>query len=322
MGDGLIYAFLLDGAGGGRLLTWEEVQQWQAGDGLLWLHLNFSEPDTLHWLRSDSGLDELVVDALVADDTRPRAASLKGGLLMSLRGVNMNPGADPEDMVSIRLWITEQRIVSTRRRRLLSVDDMVQSLRHGDGPKDSGEFVATLCDCLSRRMSDVIDQAEDSVDQLEESVLVAERRVLRSELAALRRQTIALRRYISPQREALNRLQSESLPWFGERSRLRVREIADRMVQFVDALDSVRDRAAVTQEELASQLSEEANRRMYLLSVVAAVFLPLGFLTGLMGINIGGMPGVENSQAFWLFSGVLTLLIVAEVLYFRYNKWL
>ena len=121
MSDGLIYAFLLDGQGGGRLLSWQEAQSWQPGQGLLWLHFNYTEEDARQWLREGSGLDPLVTDALLAEDTRPRAAALRNGLLLSLRGVNHNPGADPEDMVSIRLWVTEERIISTRRRRSTSI---------------------------------------------------------------------------------------------------------------------------------------------------------------------------------------------------------
>jgi hypothetical protein len=65
---------------------------------------------------------------------------------------------------------------------------------------------------------------------------------------------------------------------------LRIREVSDRLIRNIEDLDAVRGRAAVTQEELLSRLSEQMNSRMYVLSVVAAIFLPLGFLTGLLGI--------------------------------------
>ena len=87
-------------------------------------------------------------------------------------------------------------------------------------------------------------------------------------------------------------------------------------------VDAVRERAAVTQEELLSRLSEQLNQRMYVLSIVAAVFLPLGFLTGLLGINVGGIPGADNAQAFWIFSGLLLIAVVIQLLVFRWKKWL
>ena len=76
-----------------------------------------------------------------------------------------------------------------------------------------------------------------------------------------------------------------------------IREIAERTSRFVEDIDAAKDRAAITQEELNSRLSEQMNKAMYVLSIVAAIFLPLGLLTGLLGINVGGIPGAENKWA-------------------------
>jgi len=63
------------------------------------------------------------------------------------------------------------------------------------------------------------------------------------------------------------------------------------------------------------------NKNMYVLSVVAAIFLPLGFLTGLLGINVGGMPGADNTDAFWIFCGLLVIVVGLQVLLFKKMKW-
>ncbi len=60
---------------------------------------------------------------------------------------------------------------------------------------------------------------------------------------------------------------------------------------------------------------------MYVLSVIAAIFLPLGFLTGLLGINVGGIPGADNPEAFWLFGAGLFCLVLIEVFIFKKLKW-
>ena len=75
-------------------------------------------------------------------------------------------------------------------------------------------------------------------------------------------------------------------------------------------------------DEIANRLSESMNRTMYALSMVAGVFLPLGFLTGLLGINVGGMPGVDSGSAFWITCALLVLLGIGEVALFRRMKWL
>ena len=63
------------------------------------------------------------------------------------------------------------------------------------------------------------------------------------------------------------------------------------------------------------------NKNMYILSVISAIFLPLGFLTGLLGINVGGIPGAENVDAFWIFSGGLVTLVIGLLSLFKVLKW-
>jgi len=78
----------------------------------------------------------------------------------------------------------------------------------------------------------------------------------------------------------------------------------------------VRGRAQIVKDELVTGLSDRLNKNMYMLSVVAAIFLPLGFLTGLLGINVGGIPGADNEAAFWIFMGILALIILIQVWFF------
>jgi zinc transporter len=157
------------------------------------------------------------------------------------------------------------------------------------------------------RIGEVVGSLEDAADELEEQVLSAESRELRGRLSALRRQSIALRRFIAPQRDTVGRLNAERVSWLDDTSRARLREAADRIARTIEDLDSARDRAAVTSEELSSRIAEQMNETMYRLSVVAAIFLPLGLLTGLLGINVGGIPGTESALAF----PVVTLALVA-----------
>jgi zinc transporter len=128
---------------------------------------------------------------------------------------------------------------------------------------------------LIDRIGDVVSEIDDSVDELEELVMTEESYELRPKLANLRRQTISMRRYISPQRDVLARLQNERISWLGDIDKVHIREIAERTARFIDDLDSARDRAAITQEELNNHLSEQMNKTMYILSIVAAIFLPL-----------------------------------------------
>jgi zinc transporter len=320
--NGLVTAYILDGKGGGRVIGWEEVRQWSPEQGVLWAHFDRTIPQAISYLRDQSNLEPVVVDALLEQETRPRTVQTNQGLLVVLRGVNLNPGANPEDMVAIRIWIDGQRIISVRRRQLLSITDMRSKIDSGNGPCTIGEFIVDLSDCMAERMATVIENIDDAVDELEEKVITMESHQLRSRIAHIRREAISLRRYLAPQRDAIARLYSEKVEWLNDRDRMRLREIADRTTRFVEDLDSARERAAVTQEELMGRLSEQMDKRMYLLSLVAAVFLPLGFLTGLLGINVAGIPGAEFQWAFAIVTIGLIVLVAIQVFIFKAKKWM
>lgn len=320
--DGLIAAYILDKKGGGRQIGWDGIDSWQPDQGFLWIHFDYSSQNVQEWLFGKSGLEEVISDALIEEDSRPRCTSFQEGLLLGLRGVNLNPGADPEDMVGIRIWFETDRIISTRKRKILSISDIRAALEQGIGPESLGDFLVQLAGRMMERMRHVIDDLEDAVADVEDQVLTSESRQLRTELAALRRQAISLRRYFSPQREALSRLLTEKIAWLDESDRIRLREVYDQLTRHIEDLDEARDRAAVTQEQLINSLSEQMNNKMYILSIVAAIFLPLGFLTGLLGINVGGIPGADSKLGFSVFVILLVGVVSFQIWFFKKKKWL
>lgn len=284
---------------------------------MIWIHLERTQQAVKEWVRHEAGLDPLVSEALLAEETRPRSLSIGEGLLVILRGVNLNPGAAPEDMISVRMWIDSQRILTLRFPRLQPIDDIRVSLHEGKGPAEPGEFLVELVSGLLERMKPILEELDERLDRLEEEVVEAQRHELRRALGELRREAIVFRRYLAPQRDVVSHLQVERMPWLSGTHRARLRELCDRLIRYVEDLDALRERAAVTQEELTSRLSEQMNKTMYVLSLVAGIFLPLGLLTGLLGINVGGMPGTDSEFAFTLVCVLLVVLAALGVWLFR-----
>jgi zinc transporter len=320
--DGLIFAYILDGNGGGTPVDWEGIKKWNPDMGTLWIHVDYTNEKVEKWLLSESRLSSLSCEILMEKDTRPRILSSKDGLILILRAVNCNPGADPEDMVALRMNFDEKRMITMRQRRVMAINDVHEAIKSGTGPINESNFLLMVMDCIVDRMGDVIAEIDDLVDELEDSVLSAESHELRSDLSKLRRQSISLRRYIAPQRDILIRLQNESLSWLSDKDKLHLREIVERSARFIEVIDVARDRAAVTQEELDHRLAEHTNKAIYVLSIVAAIFLPLGFITGLLGINVGGMPGSEYKWAFLIVCIILLFIALMLLLFFKRLKWL
>jgi zinc transporter len=319
---GLVCAYLLDGRGGGREIGWPEIRTWRAEEGLLWVHLDRAEAEAKRWLGRDSGLDPMVVRTLLAEDVRPRGLRIDDGLLVTLRGANLNPGAHPEDMVAVRIWLEPRRIVTVRHRRLMAISDLREALAAERGPTCAGAFLAMLSDGLIDRMVRVIDDLIDEVDRLEDAVVTAHSAELRGDLGKVRREAISLRRYLAPQRDVMARLTMEQASCLASDHKALLREIGDRTTRFVEDLDAARERAGVVQDQLNSLISDQMNRTMYLLTVVAAVLLPPGLVTGLLGINVGGVPGTDNPLSFLIVIVLLALLAVVELAILRHLKWI
>ena len=321
--QGVIWNYRLDGRGGGKQQdSYPGLQV--SGGGYDWLHLRSDDPASVEYMRG-MDLNPKMIEALSANETRPRMQLLEGGVLINLRGVNTNPGADPEDMVAIRLWFNDRVIISARKRerKLLSIEDLRQRIEEGTGPKSPGHFVAMLVEKLANRIGDVVDSIDDELtgvetelDERKDSV-----RQIQSRLSGLRKQTASIRRYLAPQREALVEL-SRSTQHLTEDECHGIRYQTDRITHYVEELDLARERALVLHGELQNQIAEQQNARTYLLTIIATIFLPLSFLTGVFGMNVAGLPGLEYPDAFNLLSLGMLVLAVILIGYMWFKKWL
>lgn len=301
-----LLALKFDGKGGCTDLEGDAVSDTLKSQTLSWVHLDANMPETREWLEKEiSYLDPFITEALLADETRPRMTQVGNGVLLILRGVNLNENADPEDMVSIRLWIDQHRIISVRRRKLKAAWDIEEKLKAGNGPRDSGEFISMLTARLFARMEPTLTSLDDNTDLVEEKILESANSELREDIVHIRKQAIIFRRYMAPQRDAISQLRSCDLEWLSDLHKRHLQESLNHVTRYVEDLDAVRERAQIVKDELANILADRLNKNMYVLSVIAAIFLPLGFLTGLLGINVGGIPGTESESAFWVVNAVL-----------------
>jgi zinc transporter len=317
VGDPVVCIYALDGDGAGVALERPESPSGQD----LWVHLQSDAAECPAYMRS-LGVPETAVEIMTAIDTRPRVLSFDQGTLIVLRGVNTVEGSDPEDMVSLRIWLTDKVIVTARKtaRVLMSIQDIRKLLDQGRGPTDSYQFLVDVLELLTDRIAHVVDDVEEQLEDIEEHLIDLRSVELRTSLTVMRRRAAQLKRYLAPQREALDSLYRVKIG-LNERLASSLREQTDRTTRFVEDLDLSRERSILLQEELRNQIAEMQNERMYVLSIVTAIFLPLSFLTGVFGMNVMGLPGVENPRGFVLVAGGMALIGVCVALWMRLRKW-
>lgn len=303
-------------------LDWRAVSAENAPGDWAWVHLDAKHEEARRWLNGPAAIPPAAARALLAPETRPHVTTFDHGLAVNLRGVNLNEGADPEDMVSIRIWLEDKRLITARLRRVKAAQDLRDDLAAGKPISSPSLLLARIATRLSERMEPFVQEIEDKIDALEEEILAGEGRGVRPKLAEVRQAAVIFRRFIAPQREAVTRLASDENALFTPAEKIDFREVADRVTRLTEDIDAARERAMVLQDQLTDQRAEEMNRNMMILSIAASIFLPLGFLTGLFGINVGGMPGVDNPIAFWLVVAACVVLGIGLGLLFKRLKWL
>jgi zinc transporter len=308
-----VFGLALDGEGGASEVS--------ADTSMNWLHIDYSVPTASSWLQS-LGLDDWVVATLTRADSRPRAVISKAGTLVVLRAINHNSDDDPEDMVSLRMWIQTNRIITVRQRKLLSIEDIKQELKLGIGPISIESFSVRLIERVGDQIAAYVDETEKRLEALELQVESERSSKTRATVSESRRKIASVRRFLAPQIDALETLYRLAITGTDSSQAFAIREQSDRIVRYIEDLDLVRERLLVLQEDLMNFMMEEQNSRMYLLSIVAVIFLPITFVSGLFGMNVAGLPGITDPYAFsYVMAGMIAISALVVALLAK-KRWL
>ena len=284
-----------------------------------WWHFDLSEPGFEDWITER--LPPIPAGSLLQPETRPRCDRFDEGLILNLRGINLNEGQDSDHMVSVRMWVEDDVVITVRLRKLFALEEIRQDMTNGSAPRTTAGFVEALVARLTHRVQLEVARISDLTEFYEDD-LEDDSTPIPEDLPITRRQVIRMRRYLQPQQVALTKLAAVDLPIVPEPDGLKLRELANRTTLAVEELDALRERLVTVQDEHDLHVAQSQARHSFILSLAAAIFLPLGFLTGLFGVNIAGMPGTDNPWAFTILCLSMVALALVMLLIFRLRRWL
>lgn len=312
---GLIGAYRLNGDGAGQDVDWAAIEADPGGDSIegdLWVHLDLLGTRAQTWITSGARLPASASRSMLERDPRPRFSyypateSTPEGVFFILRGINFNEGAEPEDMVSLRIWIDKNRVITARRRRIMSIDDRRQALLRGNGPHKAIDVLVGVNESLLDRIEPTMNEMDEELSEFEENGV--RRSVVREHIADLRRKIVIIRRYLAPQRDALEHAEREMPDWVGHDVRHSIHDSAIRLARIIDHLDEMRERTQAVQDELTLKESERMARISIRLTVIAAIFLPANMIAAIWGMNTGGLPFTDHPHGFWIVIVILVVL--------------
>lgn len=302
-----------------------------ASNQITWIHLQGDIDNARNWLVENKHLDLQSIDALCNELTRPRLfINMDEALILTLRASGQSLAGHSlqnKETLSLRLWMSGNLLISVSRREVVAVSETVQKLKtRAKGIRSVHHLLWQICDKVTGTLTDWTSELEETLDLIEDT-WDEKHSVDTPTLHALRQDTSQIRRYLGPQVETLERLSPTIIEYFAtadeEHQQLaRWREVANAAKRDFEALTEMRERVTILQDAIEQRTRESTHRTMYLLSVVATFFLPLTFITGLLGMNVDGIPIHDKAWAFWAVCVFMVIIAFLQWLLFRWWQWL
>lgn len=316
MSDG--FAYRIDG---GRAAKAEPYQALDVPAELVWIHLSPNDDGVDEFLRGPAALGEAVVDALTASETRPRCDQFGRGALLNLRGRAIEAAEGGDVLSSVRVWATRGRVFSITRDRLIALDSVKACVEQGR-VRDPADLIVEIATAITADLDPQVAELGDKLDACEEELNSTEVFELRRTVNQVRSTAIGYRRFLTPQRAALEKLAGLPGEWIQDDDRLHLNAAADRAARMAEELESIRERSALVHDALTDMRAEQLDQRGLLISVVALIFLPLTFLTGLYGMNVHGLPGADSPYAFDVIATACLAIALFITVFFTRKRWL
>jgi zinc transporter len=294
------FAYAISTSGVSRQLILEDIDVNAHSGEILWIDLDPQDKANTSRILEQLKPDLSVTEALSQSSQRPRIDAFDDHIYISLRDVNLTKSETPEDMVNLRAVLFQNSLVTFHTREMKSGTKLQGDVNRGIKGITVSALLSRLIKYMNDQLSKEVEGLAEAITGLEEASVSGDIQSQQEQLSELRRTLIGFQKYLIPQSSVLQELWEANVKWLKKKERSQLKNQAERISSLVGELEHLRQRASVLQEEIKSAHSEQMNRSMYRLTLVATILLPLSLFAGLMGANVGGMP-FANSQYGFLF---------------------
>lgn len=288
--------------------------------GFGWVHLDGIGEHERGWLESRAKADPAIVETLTATESRPRCDVFDHSAFVNLRGLTDAQMSASDPLASIRIWARKGLVITVSRKPLTAMATVRARVEAGN-VLDPGDLIVTFADAITAELDPEVAELGDSLDDCEAGLdpdrIFEQRRLVNH----VRSKSIGYRRFLFPQRDALEKLAHLDAGWLQDDDRIHLASAADRAARMAEELESIRERASLTHDALTDLRAEQIDSRALLISVIAMVFLPLTFVTGLYGMNVKGIWFAEEPWAFDAIIGVCAAVALTVAAWFVRQHW-
>ncbi len=311
----------------GRFLA-ESRPEWTR---VRWINVDgLHDAATIHALAEKYGLHPLAIEDVLHIPQRPKVDQYPGEanqpprLFIVLRMLKMVDGHLRSEQVSIflgrRTVLTFQEglpgdVWETIRQRITLRDARLRQ-------NDASFLLYTLLDAVVDECFPILDHFGDRLEELEVEILTDARRDSMLRVHEIRRELLLLHRQIRPMRELIHSLSRDTHPCLSDETRTYLRDVYDHVIQSVEFLETYHELAMNLAEMVNANIANRVNDVMKVLTMIATIFIPISFLTGLFGMNFEVLPGQHWRHSFLVFAAGCAVIAGGMLLYFRRKRWL
>ena len=295
------------------------------GAAVTWIHIDgLQEIGLLEQMGGIFCLHPLTLEDILNTEQRPKSEDHCDYLYIVLR--LFHEGADgaliPEQ---VSIVLGPNWLISLQEKEGKLIAPIRERLRNEKGRlrKAGADYLAhALLDAIVDSYFVILDKFGEKIENLEDSLVGRPSPETLRTIQALKREIILLRKSVWPLREMVGGLARSDSPLIREPSVIYFRDVYDHAVQVIDAIETYRDMLAGMLDIYLSSISNRMNEIMKVLTIIATVFMPLTFLAGVYGMNFKYMPGLEWHWGYFTLWGVMIIIAMFMLMYFRRKKWL
>ncbi|HVZ44033.1 MAG TPA: CorA family divalent cation transporter [Ramlibacter sp.] len=270
----------------------------------LWLHFNLAHMGARRWLeRAD--LPAAFHDALKEQSPTTRVERDENALVAILNDVHFHFGYEASEIATLWICVNRRLVVTARQSPLRSTDRLRVAIRAGEAIGSSVELLERLMRAQADVLIDILRNVTREVDRIEDEMLTGRLKVKRVELGVRRRLLVRLQRLLAPEPASLYRLLQHPPRWMAEGEAQLLRSASEEFSVALQDLAGVQERIKLLQEELSALMNERTANTLFVLTVVTVVLLPVNLISGLFGMNVGGMPLQQDPQGFWTITAII-----------------
>lgn len=295
-------------------------------NGVLWVDVTgMHEIETIRNLGESFNLHPLVLEDIVSTVQRPKVEDYDSYLFVVVRILQpLEEGDFASEQFSLVLGegyvLTFQEGIrgdafTAVRERIRAAKGKLRSL----GPD---YLLYTLLDTVVDRYFTVLEGFGERLITLEEDVALHPQPRTLVQLNELKKEIIYLRKSIWPLREVLSFLERDDTDLITDSTRLFLRDVHDHAVQTIDTVETFRDLLSGMLDLYLSSISNRTNEIMKFLTIIGTIFIPLTFIVGLYGMNFKYMPELEWRYSYFVVLGLMLLITLGMIKYFKHRKWL